>query len=297
MRIVISGSTGFVGSRLVSFLRSEHDVVHLARKPTPDGLPCIIWDPDRGILPAAELEGVDVVIHLAGANVAERWTDAHKAAILNSRVTSARLLCATLAKLQKKPKVLLSASGVGYYGAQEPDVVLDEASPLGGGFLADVCRQWEAETRYAQEAGIRVVHMRLGVVLGKGGGALRKMWTPFQMGLGGVLGSGRQMMSWIALEEIPFIVAHLIKSDKLNGAVNIVSPHPVSNREFTRALGHAIRRPTVFPVPAIMIKLLFGEMGTEMLLKGSTVLPNRLQNAGYTFRYPDIQSALEKVAR
>ncbi len=299
LRIAITGATGLVGSKLIPYFHSEgHQVVQITRQASLKGAstPFITWDPDAGKMDESRMEGMDAVIHLAGTNVAGYWTPSYKQQILDSRVNGTRLLCATLAGLKRKPKVLLSASAVGYYGNHAPDVVLDEQSPKGRGFLSDVCEYWERETQIASKAGIRVVNMRFGVILSKDGGALGKMKIPFQLGLGGVLGSGKQMMSWVALDEIPAVVSHLINVD-IKGAVNVVSPNPVSNKEFTKVLGEVIKRPTVLLVPALGIKLLFGEMGQEMLLSGSRVVPARLQKANYQFRYPALRAALEKAMK
>ena len=299
LRIAITGATGLIGSKLIPYFYSEgHQVTQITRQASLKGAsaPLITWDPDAGKMDEARLEGFDVVVHLAGANVGQYWTPSHKQQILDSRVNGTRLLCTTLAGLKHKPKVLLAASAVGYYGNHAPDISLDEQSPKGHGFLAEVCEAWERETRIAVKAGIRVVNMRFGVVLSKKGGALAKMNVPFQLGLGGVLGTGKQMISWIALDEIPSIMMHVINVD-IAGAVNAVSPNAVSNKEFTKILGEVIKRPTVFPVPALGVKLLFGEMGEEMLLQGSRVEPERLQNTNYRFHYPDLRSALMKAMK
>jgi len=300
MRMAITGSTGMIGSTLISFLLPKgHGVTQITRRRVLKGAyqtPFLTWDPDAGQIDAQALEGHDVVIHLAGANVGERWSESYKKDILQSRVKGTRLLCQTLARLKNKPKVLLSASAIGYYGNHPPDKISDENSPQGQGFLPDVCRQWEEETKAARDAGVRVVNMRFGVVLSKKGGALAKMWRPFQMGLGGVLGSGKQMMSWVALDEIPHIIDHLMNKN-ISGPVNLVSPQTVSNAQFTKVLGQVIKRPTIFPIPDFMIQLLFGEMGECLLLEGARVVPKRLQETGYQFHYPDLRSALERAVK
>lgn len=298
MRIAITGATGMVGSKLTVFLLAQgHQVAVISRGASvrQSQASVIVWDPAADHMEAGQLEGFDVVIHLAGANVGENWSPEYKKSILESRVGSTRLLCRTLAGLASKPKLLISASGIGFYGNHPPQDILDENSPLGEGFLADVCRQWEEETNIAAQAGIRVVRMRLGVVFSKTGGALSKMWLPFQLGIGGVLGDGRQMMSWVALDEIPYVVDHLIKTDKISGAVNVVSPQAVSNAQFTKILGQVIHRPTVLPVPGFAVRLLFGEMGQSLLLEGAHVLPRRLQESGYQFRFAGLKDALKKV--
>ncbi len=299
LRIAITGATGLVGSKLVPFLLREHcEVTQITRRHSLEGkvqTPFIVWDPEAGQLPASSLEGFDAVIHLAGANVGQRWDEGYKKTILDSRVKGTRLVSTTLAQLQKKPKVLLSASAVGYYGDRPPGEVLDEFSMAGKGFLADVCKRWEEETMPARDAGIRVVNLRFGVVLSKAGGALGKMWLPFQLGIGGPLGSGEQMMSWVAIDEIPFIIRYVLNTETISGSVNVVAPKPVPNHEFTRTLGEVMHRPTFFSVPTFMIQLMFGEMGETVLLGGSRVLPHRLLDSGYRFHWPDLRSALQKV--
>ncbi len=219
----------------------------------------------------------------------------YKKSILESRVQSTRLLCESLSRVVSKPKLLICASAIGFYGNHPGQEVLDENSPSGKGFLADVCRQWEEATCLAAQAGIRVVCMRLGVVLSKTGGALGKMWIPFQLGIGGVLGNGRQIISWVALDEIPYVVDYLIKNDKIAGAVNVVSGQPVSNARFTKILGQVIHRPTLLPVPGFVIRLLFGEMGQNLLLEGAYVVPRRLQESSYQFRFADLKDALKRA--
>ena len=298
MRIAITGATGMIGKRLTAYLSQQgHQLVAITRRNTfqQEKDSVIVWDPELNYLEIAQLEGFDVIIHLAGANVGEYWTHEYKKKILNSRVGSTRLLCESILRLSSKPKLLICASATGYYGNHPPQQVLDENSPPGEGFLADVCRQWEEETDILLHSGVRVVRMRLGVVLSKAGGALKKMWIPFQLGLGGVLGNGQQMISWIAIDEIAYCVEHIIKNGQLAGAVNLVSPQPVTNARFTKTLSQLMRRPAVLPVPGFMIRLLFGEMGQSLLLEGAHVLPSRLGGSGYQFRYVDLGTALKKV--
>ncbi len=300
MRIAISGSTGFIGSTLVShFLKRYDTVIELSRRESlaKSKTSVAVWDPHRGTIEADKLEGHDVVIHLAGVNISERWTSAYKEIIESSRVEGTRLLSQALATLKQKPKLLIAASAVGFYGNHAPEETCDESSSSGQGFLPQVCRHWEEETRFAKEAGIRVVNLRFGVVLGKNGGAMAKMLPIFNLGLGGVLGHGRQVMSWIALPEIPLVIEHIIKTSSLEGPVNAVSPQAVSNREFTKVLGRVIKRPVFLPVPAFGIQALFGEMGQTLLLEGVRVAPQRLQQSGYSFRYLDLQSALDAVLK
>lgn len=298
MRIAITGATGMIGTRLTAFLSAQgHQIAVITRRNAyhqPQTFE-ILWDPALIYLEIGQLEGFDVIIHLAGASVGEYWSAEHKRNILESRVQSTKLLCESLSRVGSKPRLLISASAIGFYGNQPPQVALDESSALGEGFLADVCRQWEEETNILLQTGIRIVRMRLGVVLSKDGGALNKMLMPFQWGIGGVLGDGRQMMSWVALDEIPFCVDHLIKNDQIKGAVNVVSPQAVSNAQFTKILGQVIHRPTVLPVPGFAIRLLFGEMGKSLLLEGAHVLPRRLLESGYKFHFADLKTALKKV--
>jgi uncharacterized protein (TIGR01777 family) len=298
MRIAITGATGMIGRKLTAFLRPQgHQISAISRSVSTrqPQTPVIVWDPALNYIETGQLEGFDVIIHLAGANVGENWSPEHKKNILESRVQSTRFLCKSILRLVSKPKLLISASAIGFYGNHPPEEILDEKSPPGEGFLADVCRQWEEETNILSHSGVRVVRMRLGVVLSKTGGALNKMWLPFQIGIGGRLGNGRQMMSWVALDEIPYVVDYLIKTDKMSGAVNVVSGQAVSNAQFTKILGQVMRRPTVLPVPAFAVRLLFGEMGQNLLLEGAHVVPRRLQESGYNFHFADLRKALEKV--
>lgn len=287
-----------IGNKLTAFLGHQgHQIAVITRRSSyhQPQTSVIVWDPALNYIQTEQLEGFDVVIHLAGTNVGQCWTPAHKKSILESRVRSTKFLCESLALAVSKPKVLICASAVGFYGNHPPQEILDENSPPGKGFLADVCRQWEEETNLAGQAGIRVVRMRLGVVLSRTGGALAKMWLPFQLGIGGVLGNGQQMMSWVALDEIPYVVDHLIKNDKMTGAVNVVSPQAVSNAEFTGILGQVIRRPVLLPVPGFVIRSLFGEMGRVLLLEGAHVVPRRLQESGYQFRFAHLSDVLREA--
>jgi uncharacterized protein len=304
MYIAITGSTGLVGTALVAALQGRGDkVLRLVRtsassiKPREARDPQneIRWDPAAGQIDAAGLEGVEAVVHLAGEGIADhRWTDEVKRRIRQSRTEGTRLLCDALAGLNAKPRVLCSASAVGYYGDRGAETV-DETSSAGRGFLADVCQAWEAATGPARDAGIRVVNLRLGVVLSSHGGALAKMLTPFKLGLGGVIGSGRQAMSWITLEDLVGAILFTLASPALAGPVNAVSPYPVTNREFTRALGRVLGRPTIFPMPAFAARLAFGEMADEMLLAGARVEPRALAEAGFAFRHPQLEPALRQL--
>jgi uncharacterized protein (TIGR01777 family) len=293
LHVVVSGSTGLVGSALVPFLTTGgHTVTRLVRSQLQHGNDEIRWDPIAGNIDTAGVEGVDAVVHLAGENIAAgRWTAATKARIEESRVRGTRLLCEALAHLRQPPKVLVCASAIGYYGDRGAATV-DEDSTGGTGFLADVCRAWEAATAPASDAGIRVVHLRCGVVLTAAGGALAKLLRPFQFGVGGRLGNGRQYMSWIGIDDVLGVVLHSIRTGALRGAVNAVAPQPVTNLEFTKALGRVLSRPTLFPVPAAAARLAFGEMADEMLLASTRVVPARLQATQYAFRHPDLDGVL-----
>jgi uncharacterized protein len=297
LRIAITGATGMIGGKLTDFLLAQgHEISVITRRTSyhQPRISVIVWDPALNNIEIKKLEGFDVIIHLAGTNVGKYWSPEYKKSILESRVQSTKFLCASLLRVVSKPKLLISASAIGYYGTHPSQDVLDENSPLGKGFLADVCRQWEEETNILSPAGIRVVRLRLGVVLSKIGGALAQMWVPFQLGIGGILGNGRQVLSWIALDEIPYVVDHLIKNEKISGAVNVVSPQTVTNAQFTKILGQVIHRPTLLPCPSFAILLLFGEMGQNLLLEGALVLPRRLQESGYQFRYADIKEVLKR---
>ncbi|MDA8178923.1 MAG: TIGR01777 family oxidoreductase [Desulfobacteria bacterium] len=294
MRVAITGSTGLVGSAVVPVLaESGYDVVRLLRRAPAPGEKAIRWDPERGVIDAAELEGLDAVIHLAGENVGSgRWTAARKAAIRDSRVNGTRFLCDALAGLARPPKTLVCASAIGYYGDRGEEVLTEE-SPPGAGFLPGVCREWEAASAAAARKGIRVVAMRIGMVLSPKGGALPRMLPLFRAGLGGVIGNGRQYVSWVALDDLVGIVLHALRCEDLRGPVNAVAPRPVTNREFTEALGKALSRPTPLPVPAFALRLAVGdEMADALLLASAWVVPKRLLDTGYAFRFPELPAAL-----
>jgi len=297
MRLAITGSTGLVGSEVVTVLSAAgHEVVRLVRRAPAPGEKAVRWDPERGEVDAAGLEGLDAVVHLAGENIASgRWNAARKAVIRDSRVTGSRFLCETLAGLARPPKTLVCASAIGYYGDRGADVLTEESSP-GAGFLPEVCREWEAATAPAARKGIRIVALRIGMVLSQKGGALARMLPLFRAGLGGVLGSGRQYVSWVALDDLPFIVLHALQCGDLSGPVNAVTPHPVTNREFTEALGKALSRPTPLPVPAFALRLAVGgEMADALLLSSTRVIPRRLEETGYRFRFPELGEALRHL--
>lgn len=293
MNILVSGSSGLIGSALVDFLASvRHEVTRLVRSKRKQNLKEIRWDPAAGNIDLAGLEGVNAVVHLAGESIAGgRWTKGRKARVLNSRVKGTRLLCESLASLAPPPAVLASASAVGYYGDRGEEI-LDEESLAGSGFLAAVCHEWEDATQPAARAGIRVVHLRLGMVLSGSGGALATMLTPFRLGLGGRLGRGRQYVSWIALDDVVHAIYHCLTYESLHGPVNLVSPNPVTNREFTTRLGAVLKKPTLIPAPAAVLRLMLGQMADELLLASTRVQPTRLSATGYRFRYPELDGAL-----
>jgi len=300
MKVIVTGATGLVGSALArSLLADGHEVTRLVRGGSQGfrapGTAAVHWNPERGEIDAKELEGHDAAVHLAGESIAEgRWDDEKKRRILESRVKGTRLLAEALAGLSAKPRVLVSASAVGFYGNRGDEVVREE-SASGSDFLSEVCREWEKATLEASQAGLRVVHVRIGVVLSAEGGALPKMLTPFKLGLGGRVGSGRQYMSWITLEDLVGVIRRAIEDESLRGPVNAVAPRPVTNEEFTKALGGVLGRPTIFPVPAFAARLAFGEMADALLLSGARVEPARLNEAGFEFKSPEIEGALRSV--
>lgn len=295
MRILISGSHGLVGTALIKSLeRDRHEVFPLVRH-YPNSDSEIEWSPDRYSIQLARLEGFDAVVHLAGESIAEgRWTDEKKKRIRKSRVKGTKLLADALANLTAPPKAFLCASAIGYYG-NRGDEVLTEASAPGDDFLAKVCVEWEETSSLAKEKGIRTVDCRFGIILDANGGALKKMLPPFRMGIGGKVGDGTQWMSWIALDDVIGALEFALKNDSLSGPVNFVSPNPVRNLEFTRTLGKVLSRPTLFPIPAFGLRLLFGEMADALLLSSQRVEPTLLLRASYPFQYPDLAQALSHV--
>ena len=291
--VLVSGARGLIGSALVRGLLAAGDrVIRLTRTGGAAAADEVGWDPSAGRIDAARLDGIDAVVHLAGESIAQaRWTAARKARIWRSRVDGTMLLARALANLADPPSTMICASAVGYYGDRGDEILREESGP-GTGFLADLCREWEAAAEPARARGIRVAHLRTGTVLSRDGGALSRLLPVFRLGLGGAIGSGRQYMSWIALADAIEAIRHVLARDELAGPVNLVSPHPVTNREFTRALGRAVRRPAVLPVPAWMLRLLFGDLADETLLASTRAEPARLLGTGYAFRLPSLGGAL-----
>jgi uncharacterized protein len=298
-RILVSGASGLIGSALVGTMRRESaDVVRLARGYRPPSPGVIYWNlnkPKNPVHPVA-MEDFDAVVHLSGANIGHRWTEGYRREIVKSRVASTAALGETLTQVRRRPCVLLCASAVGIYG-NRGDEVLGEQSAPGSGFLAETCVAWEAATRAACEAGIRVVHLRFGVVLDGQGGALKKMLKVFRLGLGGTLGSGRQWMSWISLRDAVRAILFLMEDDSLAGPFNFTAPNPVTNSGFTRALAHAVRRPAWLPVPAAALRLAYGAMADEALLASCRAVPTRLQQSGFAFEDSEIQPTLAALLR
>jgi len=295
LRVAVSGAGGLVGRALCRALDADgHRVLRLVRRPSEHEAE-VSWDPSSGQIEATRLEGVHAMVHLAGENVAAgRWNARRKTRIRTSRVDGTTLIARTLAGLKRRPTVLVNASAIGYYG-DRGDERLDETSPPGTGFLAETCVAWEESVEAARSVGLRVPLLRIGVVLDAAGGALRRMLTPFRLGLGGRIGNGRQYMSWIALADLVRVIRRAIDDDALDGPVNAVAPRPLRNREFTRVMGRVLRRPTPLPLPAWAVRLLMGEMGRELLLASSRVLPARLESIDFAFRHEDPESALRSI--
>lgn len=293
MKVAVTGSTGLLGEALVSALQSAgHEVVRVVRRDPGPGE--VRWDPNQDSIDAEGLAGIDAGVHLAGENIASRWNAKKKKRILNSRILGTRLFCDTLADLQPKPGVLVSASAIGYYG-DRGNQELTESDPPGRGFLAKVCREWEAATMPAADRGIRVVMPRIGAVLTPRGGALAQMLTPFKLGLGGKLGSGRQYMSWITLDDVVRVILFALENENLDGPVNATAPEAVTNATFTKALGRALGRPTIFPMPAFVARTIFGEMADEVLLASARVRPERLSQEGFEFKHASVEPALREL--
>lgn len=294
MRILVTGSSGLIGSALTPRLDQQGDTtVRLGRDAAAgDGM---WWDPEAGVIDLSGAGGIDAVVHLAGENLVGRWTEEKKRRIRDSRVGGTRLLCRALAALPGRPQVLVAASAVGYYG-DRGDEEVGEESPPGTGFLAEVCREWEAATQPAGEAGVRVVLLRLGIVLTPTGGALARMLGAFKAGLGGPMGGGHHWLSWVTLEDVLGAVRHALTHDDLSGPVNVVAPNPVTQAEFARTLAKVLHRPALVHTPAFVLRILLGrEMVDEMLLASTRVRPQRLMESGFTFEYTELETALRAL--
>jgi len=294
-RILVSGVSGPIGAALLPTLRTRgYEIKRLVRGAAAAD-DQILWNPGKPIAPET-VSGFDAVVHLAGESIVGRWTNEKKRKIRDSRVAGTTALAQALAQAKDKPQVFASCSAIGYYGDRGNEVLNEESAP-GAGFLPDVCREWEAATGAAVDAGIRTVQMRTGVVLSAAGGALRKMLPPFKMGVGGRIGDGQQWMSWIDVQDMVGAIHHILKSDLLQGPVNMVAPKPVTNAEFTATLASVLSRPAIFPMPAFVVKLAFGEMGETVLLGSQRVEPGQLVMSGYPFRFSCLRASLENILK
>jgi uncharacterized protein len=290
MKIAVTGATGLIGSALLPLLKSAGNEVVVLRRPDD-------WNPETGTVNHAVFRDIAAVVHLAGESIASgRWTGARKARILDSRIKGTKLIAETIASMETRPSVLISASAIGYYGDRGGELLREESGP-GVGFLPDVCKQWEAATDAASRKGIRVVHLRTGLVLSNKGGALPRMLLPFKLGIGGRIGSGTQYWSWISLTDECAAIQHCLQATALHGAVNLVSPSPVTNTEFTTTLGRVLGRPTIFPLPALAARLALGEMSDPLLLASARVEPAKLQASRFVFRNRDLRATLEQLLR
>ena len=297
MRVAVAGSSGLIGSGLVPGLRSDgHEVVRLVRRPA-EARDEVRWDPQRGELDPADLEGVDGLVNLAGAGIGDKkWTPERRKVILDSRVVSTRLLAEVAAKMDPRPRVLVNASGAGYYGYENGDTVRTEADPAGEGFLADVVVAWEQAAEPAEQGGIRTVLLRSGVVQSLAGGALAKQLLPFKLGLGGRMGSGRQWLPWISLADEVAAILFCLTEDVISGPVNVTSPEPVTNAEYARTLGHVLRRPTLVPTPLPVLRAVLGEdLVREMVLGSTRAMPVKLEEAGFRWLHPTLEVALRDI--
>ena len=297
MKILISGASGLIGSALKTALSARGDrVLSLTRRNARNDSE-ITWDPSSNTLDPTRLTNIDGIIHLAGENIASRrWTSAQKARIRDSRVQGTTLLAQTLATISPPPKVFISASAIGYYGNRDDEILTEDSQP-GSGFLPDVSIAWENAAKPAAAAGIRTVHPRIGIVLSPEGGALNKMLLPFKLGLGGIIGSGNQYMSWITLDDLASLFLFAIDNESISGAINAVSPTPVTNREFTKTLGRVLSRPTIFPLPAFAAKLALGEMADALLLASTRVISSSLENTSFSFAHPHLEPALRHLLK
>jgi uncharacterized protein (TIGR01777 family) len=294
-KILVSGSSGLIGTALVPALQaSGYEVTCLVRG-AASGKARIEWDPARALAPES-ISGFDAVIHLAGESIVGRWTEAKKRRILESRVQGTRNLVKALAEASQRPRVLISGSASGYYG-DRGDEILREDSSSGQAFTSELCRQWEAATEAAAAAGIRTVQIRLGVVMSAAGGALQKMLPPFRMGVGGNMGNGCQWFSWVDIADVAGGIQHILKNESLRGPVNLAAPNPVTNAEFTKTLASVLSRPAIFPMPAFAARLVFGQMADELLLASQRMEPRKLLASGYVFQRPDLRKSLESILK
>jgi uncharacterized protein (TIGR01777 family) len=297
MRVLVTGASGLIGTALQRSLRERGHELLLASRSEPKDDSWIQWSAESGFADARELEEIDAVVHLAGESVSGlRWTDEKKKAIRDSRVLGTRSIVDAIAELETRPRVLVAASAIGFYG-DRGDEVLTETSRSGKTFLAEVSREWEAEARRAEDSGVRTVLLRTGIVLSKDGGALGTMLMPFKLGLGGVVGDGKQWMSWISLDDHVDVIVFALENESVRGAVNSVSPNPVTNEEFTKVMGEVLYRPTFIPVPEFAVHMMFGEMGEALLLDSTRVIPKRLTDLGYKFKFPDLKKAIENAVK
>jgi len=293
--VAITGATGLVGSTLADRLKQAGTrIIRLSRRPGPE---TVVWDPAQELSDVGPLENLQAVVHLAGENIGgRRWSDEQKRKLRDSRVTGTRNLVRSLARLKSPPEVLVCASATGFYGNRGAEV-LDESSPAGTGFLADLCREWEAAADEASQLGIRVVKTRFGIVLSKDGGALQKMLLPFKMGVGGRIGSGKQYWSWVALADAIAAIQFALATPSLSGPVNVVAPDPSTNAEFTRDLANVVHRPAIFPMPAVAARLVLGEMADELLLASTRVVPRKLESSGFKFEFGHLEIALRDALK
>ncbi len=296
MKILITGSSGMIGTALSIYLSSKgHDIVRLTRSKSDPEENKYNWIPEAGIIDTSGLEGINAVVHLAGENISSgRWTDEKKARIRRSRVKGTKFLCESLARLNNKPEVVICASAIGYYG-ERGDEILTEDSGNGEGFLAEVCSEWENAIGFCSSSGVRTSCLRTGLVLSMDGGALPRMLAPFKMGAGGTLGSGKQYMSWIALDDLLSVIEFVLLDKNISGPVNAAAPNPVTNREFTKTLGSVLKRPALFSMPSFAARLIFGEMGDQLLLSSTRVIPEKLRQNGFRFRFEKIEAAIRSL--